>query len=77
MGELVGFLSSTAGFNTAILEHQLAQTLASWQKTWATFCTSIQLSPSGCELQRKADGDFVFECPRSMCQGGDERKGRN
>jgi DNA mismatch repair protein MutS len=65
-GELVGFLSSTAGFNTAILEHQLAQTLASWQKTWATFCTSIQLSPSGCELQRKSDGDFVFECPRSM-----------
>jgi len=67
-GELVGFLSTTAGFATANLEQQLVQTLATWQKTWTAFCTSIQVSPVGCELQRKADGEFQFECPRSIAK---------
>jgi len=67
-GELVGFLSTAVGFATANLEQQLAQTLGSWQKTWASFCTSIQVSSAGCELQRKADGEFQFECPRSIAK---------
>jgi DNA mismatch repair protein MutS len=67
-GELVGFLSAAAGFITANLEQQLEQTLGSWYKIWTAFCTSIQVAPTGCELQRKADGEFQFECPRSIAK---------
>jgi DNA mismatch repair protein MutS len=67
-GELVGFLSSSVGFVTANLEQQLHQTLGSWEKTWTSFCTSIQISPGGCQLQRKSDGEFQFECPRSIAK---------
>lgn len=75
-GELVGFLSSTAGFMTANLEMQLHQTLGSWNKTWTAFCTSIQVSPVGCELQRKGDGEFQFECPRSIAKAVMKEKDR-
>lgn len=75
-GELVGFLSAAAGFATANLEQQLVQTLGSWQKTWTSFCTSIQVSPTGCELQRKADGEFQFECPRSIAKAVIKEKDR-
>jgi DNA mismatch repair protein MutS len=75
-GELVGFLSSTAGFTTANIEQQLNQTLSSWDKTWAAFCTSIQVSSAGCELQRKGDGEFQFECPRSIAKAVMKEKDR-
>ena len=75
-GELVGFLSSTAGFMTANLEQQLQQTLSSWVKTWSAFCTSIQVPSTGCELQRKGDGEFQFECPRSIAKAVMKEKDR-
>ena len=75
-GELVGFLSTATGFATANLEQQLVQTLGSWQKTWTSFCTSIQVSPVGCELQRKSDGEFQFECPRSIAKAVIREKDR-
>jgi len=75
-GELVGFLSTAAGFTTANLEQQLEQTLSSWKKTWSAFCSSIQVSSAGCELQRKADGEFQFECPRSIAKAVIREKDR-
>lgn len=67
-GELVGYLTAIAGFTSVNLEQQIDLAISTWQKIWTTFCTTIQVSPSGCELQRKSDGEFQFECPRAMAK---------
>ena len=67
-GAFVGYLTSAASFNTANIEQQIQNTISIWEKTWASFCTSIQVSPAGCELQRKSDGELQFECPRSIAK---------
>jgi DNA mismatch repair protein MutS len=76
-GEFVGFLS--AGVETLAVEEQISGLVQTWQKLWSSFCAKIQVSPAGCELQRKADGDIQFECPRalakSILRGKDSFKG--
>lgn len=67
-GAFVGYLTAAASFATANLEQQIQQTISVWEKTWTTFCTSIQVSPVGCELQRKSDGELQFECPRGIAK---------
>ena len=67
-GELVGYLSASAGSVTAGIESEIQSLLSGWRKMWEKFCASNCISADGCELQRKSDGEFQFECPRSIAK---------
>ena len=75
-GAFVGYLTTEASFSTANLEQQIQQTITVWEKSWTDFCRSIQVSPVGCELQRKSDGELQFECPRGIAKTVTKEKER-
>ncbi len=67
-GETLGFLTKELGPETAELERKSAEIYSSWMTTWHNFCKVAYISPEGCELQKKSDGELQFECPRSIAK---------
>ena len=76
-GELTGLLSDTSGPSTFAIEKEIESLLQEWISTWSNFCRANGISKAGCEFQLKADGDFQFECPRSIAKAIDTANANN
>ena len=62
----VGFLTPISGPKTAVLEEQIVELQEQWKKKWQMFCTEVGVPPDSFKLEKKGDGELVWEGPRSL-----------
>jgi DNA mismatch repair protein MutS len=64
--DLIGFLTTAAGPQTAVVEQEIQALLDDWMKKWRILCKEMGIAPQDNEFQllRKPDGGFVWEGSR-------------
>lgn len=64
-GEVIGFLTATAGPRTAALEQKIQEIQATWKTALETFCKGANISPNLFTIEKKTDG-YILEAPRNL-----------
>lgn len=62
----VGFLTPIAGPRCEAAEARAAECIAGWQASWKVFSEKYPIAAAGWSLQRRSDGDWVWEGPRGQ-----------
>ena len=63
--EAVGFLTDSAGPETAALEAEAAAATAAWQRTLATFCKEVGFPLENFSIKTDSDGEYILEMARN------------
>lgn len=73
--DLIGFLTTAAGPQTAVVEQEIQTLVEGWMKTWRLVCKEMGIAPQDNEFQllRKPDGGFVWEGPRNQLKAMQSR----
>ena len=63
--EAVGFLTDSAGPETAALEAEAAASITAWQTTLATFCREVGVPVDSFSIKTDSDGEYILEMGRN------------
>jgi DNA mismatch repair protein MutS len=63
--EAVGFLTDSAGPETAALEGEAASLAAAWQTTLAAFCKGVGVPLESFSIKTDSDGEYILEMVRN------------
>jgi DNA mismatch repair protein MutS len=63
--EPVGFLTDSAGPETASLEAEAAASITAWQTTLATFCKEVGVPVDSFSIKTDSDGEYILEMGRN------------
>lgn len=64
-GEVIGFLTATAGPRTAEVEKKIQEIQSTWKTALETFCKGANLSANLFTIEKKSDG-YILEAPRNL-----------
>jgi len=64
-GELVGFLTASAGPKTLALEERIDTCVKEWMIVWKKFCIDAKIPVDSFHLEKSTSGEYSWEGPRT------------
>lgn len=64
--EPIGFLTAISGPQTMVIEEKIKDIHDAWAAKWAVFCKEARIPPDSFTLEKKSDGQYGWEGPRSL-----------